>query len=81
MHAFQNDLRPLPDRVKFHPLTGFSFDARNASARNDFDSFLAAHIVKKVRNALIFTVDQPRIPINDGYAAAKPAHGLRQFAR
>ena len=45
MGAFQIDLRPVPDRVEFYPLTGFSFDPRNASTRDNFNSFLAAHIV------------------------------------
>jgi hypothetical protein len=27
VRALQNDLRPVPDRIKFHPLARFSFDA------------------------------------------------------
>ena len=45
VRALQNDLRPVPDRIKFYPLAGFSFDARNASARDNFNFFLTSHVV------------------------------------
>ena len=68
VRAFQGDLRPVPDPMKLHRLTGSAFNAGKASARENVDAFLAADLVEQVGDVWIFPVGQSRVALQDAKA-------------